>query len=341
MYGFEDAEVQITVSEILSKISELDIFIRYCSNFIELDKSFCSELRIDKSPSCRIYTTKYNTFRYKDFAGNGDNLDCWNYVMKKYNCTYYEALNIISNDFNIKSIRINLDPKIILINDEIKARILKPREKSRIDIIAQPWTLIDYEYWNQYYISFDLLNEYNVFSSKYVYLTKGDKRYTSEYTSKNPCYAYRFTNEAKYTYKIYFPMSEKNRKWLFSGGASDDIEGYDQLPLHGDTLILTKSLKDCMVYNILGLPAISLQGEANKLEQELVNKLLKRFNRIVVNYDYDEQGIKSTNSLVRQYNFDHYYINKHKDLSDYIKNEGLNSAGQMIKNKINEIKNRI
>ena len=90
-----------------------------------------------------------------------------------------------------------------------------------------------------------------------------------------------------------------------------------------------------MCYRVLGFDAISLQGEANKLEQNLVDKLLKRFNQIIINYDNDEQGIKSTNKLVNQYNFKYFYIDKHKDLSDYIKNLGLKEARVMINNKIN------
>ena len=58
-------------------------------------------------------------------------------------------------------------------------------------------------------------------------------------------------------------FTEEEMQWLFNGGSAKDIEGYDQLSLNGDTLILTKSLKDCMCYRLLGYDAISLQGETN------------------------------------------------------------------------------
>jgi hypothetical protein len=335
MLDFNDAKISLTADDILQKISEYDIFKFYCKNFIDIDKSFCSDLRIDNNPGCRIYLNSNNQLKYKDFA-SGDNYNCWNYVMNKFNCTYYEALNIISNDFNLSSIKTNIEPRLILTNDEFKTKIANiPKEKSIITIVEQPWSIIDYNYWNQFGITFDILDEFNVFSAKYVYLNKGNRRLTFEYKKSNPCYAYRFTGEGRYSYKIYFPNHpDKKYKWLFSGGSSSDIEGYDQLPLNGDILILTKSLKDCMCYRVLGYSAISLQGEGNKLEQSLVDKLLKRFDKIVINYDCDSRGILETNKLVEQYNFNCFYIDKHKDLSDYIKNEGLDRAKILIDGKI-------
>lgn len=332
--NFNEIEIPIKKEEILSKVSEYDIFKRYCTNFMQLDVSFISDLRVSDTPNCRIHLTNNNELRYKDFK-SGDYLDCWNYIMKKFNCTYYEALNIIANDFDIKKSVLSIEPRIITANDEFKLKISNiPREKSTITITSQPWNKIDYEYWNQYGISLNLLDEYDVFAAKYVYLIKGGRRTIFEYNKNNPCYAYRFEREGGYSYKIYFPMSkDKKFKWLFNGGTKDDIEGYSQLPLHGDMLILTKSMKDVMCYNILGLSAISLQGEGNKLEQELVNKLLKRFNKIIINYDDDERGIIETNKLIRQYGFNHFYIDDYKDLSDYIKNRGLDKAKQMIDDK--------
>jgi len=333
MFDFNNIDIQVTEQEILSKVSEFDIFKKYCSNFIELDKSFCSDLRYDKNPDCRIYISTNNRLYYKDFS-SGEHLSCFHYIMKKYNCTYYEALNIISTDFNIKKITysknivpLGIIPKSI---NPIGVKI-----KSSIEIKSQPWTIYDYNYWNQYNINFEILDLYNVFSCKYIFLIKGDKRYITEYKNNNPVYAYRFTNLNKYSYKVYRPLEpNKQFKWLFSGGVSSDIEGYDQLPLNGKILVLTKSLKDCMCYYTLGIPAISLQGEANKLEQDLVDKLLKRFDLIIVNYDNDPPGIKATESLVNQYKFKHFYIDDEKDLSDYIKQFGIDKAKKLINKKL-------
>jgi len=332
--NFDDANISISASEILSKISEYDIFKRYCKNFSEIDVSFLSELRISDTPNCRIHIHSNNHLRYKDFK-SGEYYDCWNYIMVKYQCNYYEALNIVAADFKISSIEVDINPKILLGGDIVRS-ILIPniKIKSEITIIEQPWTMVDYDYWSQFGIGFDLLEEYNVFSAKYVYLTKGEKRTLLEYKKNNPCYAYRFTNDGKYNYKIYWPLGEKKFKWLFSG-STDDVEGLNQLPLFGETLVLTKSMKDCMCYNLCGIPAISLQGEANKLKPELVRDLLLRFDKIIVNYDNDEEGLKGSERMKKQYKFEYFFIDEYKDLSDYIKNKSLEEAKLMLNNKIN------
>ena len=94
---------------ILGKITEYDIFMYYCTNFKELGKKFRSDLREDKSPTVSIIP--YNgKLLYKDF-GSDHSFNCFNYVAAKYNCTFYDALRIIDNDFNL-----NLSSK----NEEIK-----------------------------------------------------------------------------------------------------------------------------------------------------------------------------------------------------------------------------
>lgn len=330
MFDLKAAYNTITVEEILSKVTEWSLWKHYCGNFETLDRSFRSELYNDNNPSCRIYQTN-GRLRYKDF-GTGDNLNIFEYIQKKYNCTFNECLNIISNDFGLSNnqIIINKQQPIIQLDETITIR---PRIK--IEIVIKPFNLVDYKYWNQYHIPLTLLEEYNVFSCKEVLIHKKDDIFKLTSSLSNPIYAYRFTDNNEYTYKIYSPLADRKSKWIFNG-RSNNIEGYDQLNLSNNVLILTKSLKDCMCYRVLGYDAISLQGESNKLDKELVNKLYKRFDNIVVNYDNDSAGISATQRLVNQYGFKHFYIDDAKDLSDYMKNYGLTKAKQLINDKVNK-----
>lgn len=331
MFDLNDAYEEITLDDILAKVSEFDIWKYYCRNFEELGKSFLSELYDDTRPSCRIFISPENAILYKDF-GTGECYNWLKYVKTKYNCTNTEAINIVANDFNISKRKIKLPPSIVLGDNALNK--LKKANKSSIEIIPQQWTIQDYDYWNQYHIPLNLLDDYNVYSCKFMYLHKGDKTTIFKYSKDNPIYAYRFESFGKYNYKVYFPLNTtKGYRFLYDGSSSN-IEGYDNLPLFGEKLILTKSLKDCICYNLLGLPAISLQGEANKLSQDLVDKLLKRFDEIIINYDCDTQGVISTNKLREQYGFNHFYIDDTKDLSDYIKKNGLNKAKIMVHGKI-------
>ncbi len=333
--NFDAIDIQVTTQEILSKISEYDIFKKYIYNFIELEQPFVSELRSSDTANCRI-TARYNSLVYKDFK-TGDSYDCWNYVMTKFRCNYFEALNIIVADFNIRKLEYkNEFIPIGTILNSIKTHNV-PREKSIIQILEQPFTIEDYNYWWDYKIPLTKLEEYDVYSVKYCYLIKGTKRIIFSYSKNNPMYGYRFTRDGSYSYKIYWPLTkDKKYKWLFSGGAAADIEGLDCLPLSGDILILTKSLKDCISFNMIGVPAISLQGEANKMEQSLVDKLLKRFDRIITCYDFDEEGIKGAKRMKQQFGFDYFFIEEpYKDLAEYNKHNSLKKAKLMINDKIN------
>lgn len=325
---------QLTSSYILDRITEFEIFSRYCINFVDVSKPFCSELRLDKAPSCRIYTTQYNTLRYKDF-GSGENYDCWNYVMKKYSCNYYEALNIIASDFKIKDIKVNISPSLIL-GSEIKIkRPIINQVKSRLEIISQPWKLYDYDFWDQFKISFDLLDRYDVVSAKHVILYKGDKQYVFDSSKVNPRYGYLFETCTK----AYSPYENSLGKWMYDGD-SDNLEGWDKLDDKGDLVILTKSYKDVIEYRNLDINAISLPSETSIFKKEVKEELEKRFKKVIVNLDGDRQGIESTNKIVAEFDLEHFYIDEAKDLSDFVKLKGLDKAKKMIDRKINGKKDK-
>lgn len=334
MFNLEDAYSNITLDDIYSKLSEYELWLRYCPNFKDFELPFLSEFYRDNNPDCRLFRTNNNQIKYIDFGNNRECLNIIQYIQKKYSCNFKECLTIISTDFNLHKSNIIVNKETRLLNFEESI----PRVKTRIDILSQPFNLTDFNYWNRYKIPLSLLSEYNVFSCKYVYLIKQNKVTTFTYNKDNPIYAYRFTHEGEYYYKILFPNGDKKFKWLYNG-SNLILEGHDQLSLNGNILILGKSLKDCMCYRLLGYDAISLQGEANKLDSEVADKLLRRFDKIIVNYDSDDEGLRGSKRLNEQYGFKYFFIDNHKDLSDYIMNEGLDKAKEMIKMKIEEIEN--
>jgi hypothetical protein len=330
MFDFNNASLHITKNEILKYITELQILERYCNNYKSKDSSFQSEFYNDKNPSCRIVISASGIPYYRDY-GNGDYFTAFDYVSKKYGSNYHETCNIIANDFNIKSYQLSMSPKLLLNNEDSYKPV---KIKSNIKPLIQPFNITDYNYWIQFGLTFDVLNYFNVKSCSHVLLNKGENHYTFEYKKNNPIYSYRFFKQDVEYFKIYFPMSSKKElKWLSNVGP-ECLQGYDQLPDSGNLLILTKSLKDVMCYYILGIPAIALQAETNKISDKSYTELCKRFKRIIVNFDDDEQGRISTGDFVSTYDLEFYFIDSEKDLSDYIKKHGLEKAELMIKNKI-------
>jgi len=329
MFNFDNASLQITKEEILKYITELQILERYCSNYKSLDSSFKSEFYSDKNGSCRIQISASGIPYYKDY-GNGDYFLAFDYVSRKFGTTYHETCNVIANDFGLKRTNLNVTPQLLLVNDAPKP----VKKKSNIKVIVKPFSLIDYEYWMQYGISLQTLQFFNVKACSHVYLNKGDKHYVFEYRNSNPLYSYRFyKNETEYL-KIYNPYSAtKEGKWLTNVG-SDCLQGYDQLPESGDILFITKSLKDVMVFYEMGYSAVGLQAETNKLSKKSWDELSKRFKRVILVLDRDDQGYTSTGDFLLEYDVEFFFIDKTKDISDYSKDYGLEKAKKLIKKKL-------
>lgn len=333
MFNLNEAYTPITTEEILSKVPQHILWKYYCPQW-EVGKSFLSPLYKDTRPSCSIFSTTDNNLMLKDF-GTGQTYNIFSFVGTKYGINFKETLDVIANDFGLRKIQYSVTPKEYK-NLSIEEGLLLKPSKTTITIEKQAYNYTDYDYWtNTFKIPLTILESYNVHSCKSVYLYKTDKVIRFDYKKNSPIYAYEFVHDGNISYKIYFPLHPEKRFRFLFGGTKDNIEGFDQLDWHGDILILTKSLKDCMAYRVFGYNAISLQGETNTLTQSLVDKLLSRYNRIIVNYDNDEEGIKNTNKIVERYKFKFFYIDEAKDLSDYIRDFGILKAKEMLNLKIN------
>lgn len=336
MYNLQDAYEEVTMAEVLSKVSQMELWKYYCSNFEKVDTFFKSEFYNDSNPSCRI-TSKGTRLYYTDYGTGqyfGNALD---YVQFKYNCTLRECLRIVANDFGLKKLNLKVRPDINLKNLHEKL-LIKP--KADIQIITQPFNLVDYNYWGKFKLSFDDLESDEVTAAKYVFLTnqRGELRY--EYTNKNPIYAYKeYDIDCNFLgYRIYMPLASKGRKW-FNNTTNTAVQGIKGLAKKGKLLIITKSLKDVMVLRKMGYNAISLASETTSLSKEIYEKLIKRFDKIISLYDNDESGIKGAKSLADLYGIKAYFIpleTNCKDVSDLVDSLDLKEGKRIVKKLINE-----
>lgn len=336
MFNLEDAQDDIIdINFIKSKVSEYDIWKQYCRNFEEINKPFLSELYNDRNPSCRIYQTPSNRLMYKDF-GTGEVFSCFDYIQVKYGCNFKECLRIVYNDFKLGSIKIDVIPQLVLNN---APEALKKPKKAFIEIVPQAWTIHDYNYWNQYHIPLDLLDEEEIYSCEIVYLHTSDGRtITYNYSKNNPIYAYKeYDIDLNFIgWKIYFPLSKKENKWL-SNSSSKSIQGIKTIKRSGKILGITKARKDCLCYKLMKIDAIALYNENGDLDTNRVIELIPLYDFVFVNFDPDDQGMKATDIIYHKYGLKGFYMDEYKDLSDYIKNKGLLSAKRMINKKIRDL----
>lgn len=284
---------------------------------------FVSPLRVDHKPTCSFYRGRQLYF--KDFA-TGECLSFENVVMKKYGCNYYEALKIIATDFGIID---GSKPKVVPIQP-----IFKKEKKTIIQIEAKSFTKEELEWWEQFGITKNILTKYRVYSCKTVFL---NGRIESIYDSKCPSYGYYFGNEeGRELWKIYYPYRKNFR---FIGNIkTTTIQGYNQLPKKSKLLVITKSLKDCMVLYNLGIAAIAPQSETQFIEDNVLEVLKKRFKHIVLLFDNDQTGLEFTNKIKRKYKWITPMIiplkYKAKDISDFYKAYGRDRTIELIKEGI-------
>ena len=304
----------ITAALILEHVSEFDIFKQYITALEKPNTPFCSELRKDHNPTCRV-SNLTSGWIYKDF-GSGDKYTCFTYVMEKYGLSYPETLRVIATDFNIiqgKHKKLTaIIPKELIIGSE-------PKEMADIKIVSTSWHYTYLEYWKQYNIYRDTLDKYNVKPIKGYYI---NGQYIQ---TKDMSFAYCFGN---HRYKILRPNNEY--KWMSNTG--DVIQGLAQLK-PGGLLFITSSLKDVMTLDSIGYKAVAPQSETALIPEAVMKKFKKHFDEVVVYYNNDAPGIKASIEHSEVYKV-HYIVNSEgdpKDPSDFVKEYNPDKLKQLLK----------
>ena len=321
-----------TKDMVLREVSEYQIFRFYCKNFIDVNKLFCSDLRYDKTPSCSIKAFPKGLF-YKDF-GTGEYYDCFSYVqmyMKvKFNedLNFQETLKVIANDLGI--IKKLDNKKIIPSLNYVGLPDKLDRYNTVIRIKKREWR--DYDiYWDKYYLNRDILNFYNVTPITDYWISVNNEELVNVYTESvnDLAYSYEHGNGMR---KILRPNAEKSKKWT-SNIPRHIFSGWNQLEQQSKQLIITKGLKDCMVFRLFGCNAISPQSEMMFLNENQFQLLSLRFKEIIINYDNDETGISNMKKFSEKFGIRSFLIpDGIKDISDYISLNGYDLTKQLTKN---------
>lgn len=113
------------------------------------------------------------------------------------------------------------------------------------------------------------------------------------------------------------------------------IQGAHMIPKNGgDLLVITKSLKDVMVFYELGITAIAPNSENLFVSDKQLEKLKKYFKNIVVFYDNDIAGVSGMNKIKKSYpELKFIFIPRKyeaKDISDYYKKYGKEKTLKLI-----------
>ena len=320
---FVSLKPKITKDFILSKVNQESIMQYYTGHDVTSKKLVTSVLRSDNHVTVAYYKSKSGILYMHDFATN-EHIDCWNLVMRLYNCGYYDALNIIAKDFGL--IKGESNVQSIKIVPE-----LKETETAKIQVQIKDYTEEELEWWKQFGISKKLLKKYHVYSLKYVFLN-GQLKFSS--TPKYPIYGYYFGKDknGNEKWKCYFPTKIDYR---FIGNLTQKIlQGYQQLNKESDILIINKSMKDTMACRALGYDSVSPNSETTFPSEKQIEEFKKRFKHILVVFDNDKPGLHNLWLTRRKYpELNYFYIPKElgaKDLTDLIKLKGFEEVKELV-----------
>lgn len=264
----------------------------YMSHYLQLPVKkglYRSPLRSDNHTTCSFFRGKSGTLYFKDFA-TGECLNFEGVVMKKYGCSYHQALKIIAEDFGYLKSTSNV-PVI-----KIQPKFDEERQ-TFIQIEAKEFSESELKWWNSFGITKSILNKYRVFSCNTVFLNGNIYAQSAQHS---PIYGYYFGKKENIEqWRIYMP---KRKEFRFIGNVSTKtIQGYKQLPKNGKLLVITKSMKDVMCLYSLGIPAIAPNSETQFVSEKVLEELKTRFKYITLLYDNDLTGVRFMNKIRKQY----------------------------------------
>jgi 5S rRNA maturation endonuclease (ribonuclease M5) len=323
---FISLQPNITKDFILSKVNQESIMQHFTGLDVSSKKLALSPLRQDNHVTVSFYKSKSGILYMHDFATN-EHIDCWNLVMRLYNCNYYEALKIIAQDFNLinnNSINVVKAPKIV--------ESLKETESAKIQVQIKDYTEEELEWWKSFGISKKTLKKYHIFSLQHVFLN-GELKFSS--TKQCPIYGYYFGKDKnkQELWKIYFPMNKEKGIRFINNLSKKILQGYHQLPKTGDLLVITKSMKDVAAMYEFGIAAVSTPSESTFVLDKQLEEFKSRFKHIIVIFDSDRPGKHNMWLIRKKYPELNYYVlpsSLEKDFTDSIKKIGVDKMKELV-----------
>lgn len=268
----------------------------------------------DKTPSMYIYyNEESSSYKFKCFSTgkSGGPVDIMMYI---WQATFMETSQRIIKDYAdyLKTGKI-CETKIV---EHSKWKVDKWQTRG--------WTKNDAQFWSEYNIGSQLLEQHNVVPiDRYVMQKVAyDKNVEQEFTIVSK-HVYGFFTKSGILYKIYQPKN-RDRKFI---KICDYIQGYDQLQKK-PILVIASSLKDCMAIKSMNLnvDVIAPDSENTMLHEDVIFEFKDLYQGIVTVFDSDEAGIKAMKTYEQKYKIPFCYLPLEKDIADIVKEHGVKKA---------------
>jgi len=312
-----------TKKDILKFTTEYDIFAQYLGFRPIVGHLYSSPFRRDSNPSFGLFYATNGALLFKDL-GTGEAGNCFKFVSIIERIKINDVYELLHSQYISKKIVFK------------KTKTIPKRKNDTVDIVVEKkeFTEEGLNFWYKYGISKKTLEYFNVSEASKYWVNGKLHGYSTE---KNPIFNYEVYEKNK----IYRPF---NKNKFYTNCSNIDIQGWEQLDYSKDTVIITKSLKDVMLLYEMGFTAIAPNGEGHSIPEKVLKILRENFKYIIIWYDKDLAGIKSTKKLLKTQipdaGFCFTYSKKEKDLSDYFLKYGHDKTSLLISNKLNYVKSR-
>jgi hypothetical protein len=310
MYRLPNRPERITFNWLFNRVAQEEVYTFYLG-FCELNKKFKNPLRKDSQADCSFYWHNSVLF-FNDFAIR-KTYTAATVVMEVKKIGFIQALNLIYDVFiGDSQDDFSITPKPI---------IKRIKEYKDIQVKIQPFQKQDIEYLKSFGITSKLCKLYKVYGVMHYWIN-GDMKYS--YNQYNPCIGYYFNGRWKlYHYKA--------TEYRFVGNTShSDLQGYDQMEWIGDLCIITKSLKDVMVYRSFEIEACAPHSESLSAWKEHIPRIKERFKRVVLNFDNDKAGKNASDEIIKEFPMETFFVPEEKDISDYRRAFGQIKTQELI-----------
>lgn len=320
----------LTVENILKRITEYDIFRHYMKNKFELNRATYSPFRYEENPSFLI-GNKYGTLYFIDFADTSKRGDCFEFVTHLYGIPMLEALKLIDRDFGLGILPEHNTGEY----KQIKSSYKQPEELGKrysvIQVVTRKFTKEELSYWNQYHQNIDDLRANNVYSISKVYFNR--KLFPIKPTELRFGYLYGSS------WKIYRPFGSRKTKWVPNNVPIETLEGKENIK-DCDVAFIGKSKKDHMVISKLFPCSCAVQNEGIAcFSEENVRFLRENSKKQILSFDSDVAGVKNSQQITQIFGFDYcnvprkYLSQGIKDWADLSAEYGLDVIEDYLKEK--------
>lgn len=322
----------IKVEDVLSKISEYDIFMFYMphKNW-KLNTPTLSPFRRERNPSFLI-GTKSGRVQYIDFTDTSIKGGCFDFVKQMFGIRdLQEVLQLIDKDFGLGlSGKINIDKYKRIVATYVQPET-KEKKHTLIQVITRKFTNEELEYWNQYHQDVSDLKVNNIYSVKKVYLNK--QLFTLKETDLR--FGYFYDGH----WKIYRPYGDKKSKWVPNNVPITAMDGLEDIK-NCDVALINKSKKDYMVMKKIFPTSCAVQNEgASCFSIENMEYIKANSNTQFLSFDSDDVGVANSQQITKMHGFNYinvprkYLAEGIKDWADLAKAYGMKEVENYLKQR--------